>query len=90
MPNFEDTAAARRFARACEEARAHLRKEMEARGLHERDGWKIVESTRPTAGGSELVMRPLHLHKLAPPDLECVVAIDEDATSIDVDCKPEV
>lgn len=89
MPNFDDARAATRFARACEEARAHLRKEMEARGLHERDGWKIVETMRPARTGSELVLRPLHLHKMAPPDLECVVAIDEDATSIDVDCKPE-
>jgi hypothetical protein len=88
MPNFEDKLAATRFARACEDARAHLRKEMEARGLHERDGWKIVETMRQARGGSELVMRPLHLHKLAPADLECVVAIDEDAASIDVDCSP--
>jgi hypothetical protein len=89
MPNFEDRLAATRFARACEDARAHLRKEMEARGLHESDGWKIVEIMRPSRGGSELVLRPLHLHRLAPPDLECVVAIDGDAASIDVDCTPE-
>ena len=89
MPKFDDKVAAARFAKACEEARAHLRKEMEARGLHERDGWKIVETMRHArGGGSELVLRPLHLHELAPPDLECVVAIDEDARSIDMDCTP--
>ena len=89
MPNFDDKQATTRFARACEDARAHLRKEMEARGLHESDGWKIVETMRQVVGGSELVLRPLHLHESAPDDLECVVAIDEDAVSIEVDCSPE-
>jgi hypothetical protein len=90
MPKFDDMPAATRFAKACAEARLHLRKEMEARGLHEAEGWKIVETIRAAKGGSELVLRPLHLHKLAPEDLECVVAIDEDAASIDVDCSPEL
>jgi hypothetical protein len=90
MAQFDDRLAASHFAKACAQARLHLRKEMEARGLHEADGWKIVESMRPARGGSELVLRPLHLHRLAPPDLECVVAIDEDAASIDVDCTPEL
>jgi hypothetical protein len=53
------------------------------RGLFERDGWKIVETVRAATGCTELVMRPLHLHKVAPDDLECVVTIDEDTTTVD-------
>jgi len=89
MPNFDDRPAVDRFAKAIAQARAHLWREMEARGLYSRDGWKLVETMRTTLGGSELVLRPLHLHKVAPHDLECVVAIDEDARYIDVDCSPE-
>ena len=88
MPNFDDLPASARFAKAIAEARAHLWREMEARGLYERDGWKLLEQVRASGGGSELVLRPLHLRKQAPGDLECVVAIDEDAKSIDVDCTP--
>lgn len=88
MPDFDDLPASTRFAKAIAEARAHLWREMEARGLYERDGWRVVETTRASLGGSELVLRPLHLHKLAPQDLECVVSIDEDAKSIDMDCTP--
>ena len=88
MASTPDTHAARRFAKACAEARAYLRRHMEARGLYESDGWKIVESVRQAHGGSELVMRPLHLRLNAPDDLECVVSIDEDSSEVDVDCTP--
>jgi hypothetical protein len=56
-------------------ARSHLRLRMEALGLRERDGWKIVESVRAVSGGTELVMRPMHLHLDAPADLECIVKV---------------
>jgi hypothetical protein len=88
MSSTHDFNAARRFAKACADARTHLRREMEARGLHERDGWLIVETVRQADGGSELVMRPLHLRLNPPDDLECVVSIDEDSSEVDVDCTP--
>jgi hypothetical protein len=88
MASTHDSVAAKRFAKACADARAHLRREMEARGLYEKDGWMIVETVRQADGGSELVMRPLHLRKTAPPDLECVVSIDEDSTRVDMNCTP--
>lgn len=89
MPSTNDKLIAARFALACTEARAHLRRLMEERGLHERDGWKIVESVRQVQGATELVMRPLHLYEPAPDDLECVVAIHEQSTLVDSSCTPE-
>ena len=88
MSRTNDALIAAQFAKACAEARAHLLRLMEEAGLHARDGWKIVESVRQIRGGSELVMRPLHLHKVAPPELECVVKIDMDASAIDSNCAP--
>ena len=87
MSHSNDALVSARFASACGEARDHLRRQMEERGLHARDGWKIVETVRQVAGGSELVMRPLHMHLPSPGDLECVVTIDMASTSIDVDCE---
>lgn len=88
MTPSDDSQAAARFAQACTEARAHLRRQMEERGLHERDGWKIVEAVRQGARGAELVMRPLHLRHTAPDDLECIIAIDEETTAVDSSCTP--
>lgn len=66
-------------------ARAHLRREMAAQGLTESGGWKIVESLRQVPGGTELVLRPLHLHSDAPEGLECVVKVREIDGGIDLD-----
>ena len=88
MAETNDALVAARFAQACAEARIYLRRQMEELGLHERDGWKIVETVRQVAGGSQLVMRPLHLRLAAPPDLECVVALDLASTTIDSNCAP--
>ena len=60
---------------------------MNQRGLFERDGWRVVETMRSTASGTELVLRPLHLHLPSPEGLECVVEIDEDE-AIDSRCEP--
>jgi hypothetical protein len=86
MSRENDAHVAARFAKACAEARAYLLREMEAAGLHASEGWKIVETMRQVVGGSELVMRPLHLHRPSPFDLECVVKIDTDTASIDSNC----
>jgi len=70
------------FAAQRERARSMLRQQMDARGLTEKAGWKISESLRHVTGGTELVMRPIHLRERAPADLECIVAIsEEDGTS---------
>lgn len=73
------------FSSRCAVARLHLRREMEARGLHRADGWEIAETVRDCEGGSEIVMRPLHLRLEPPPGLECVVRIESDS-SIDSTC----
>jgi len=86
MSREHDAFVAARFAKACADARASLLQQMEEAGLHAREGWKIVGTMRQVVGGSELVMRPLHLHKPSPPDLECVVKIDLDTASIDSTC----
>jgi hypothetical protein len=56
-------------------ARDHLLQMMEARGLRPADGWGIAESVRHVEGGTELVLRPLHLRHDPPLDLECIVKI---------------
>lgn len=88
MKPSADSQAAARFAKACAEARAHLRRLMEESGFHEHDGWTIAESMRQVRGGTQLVMRPLHLRLTAPDHLECVVTIDEESTAVDSNCAP--
>jgi hypothetical protein len=48
---------------------------MKARGLSEKDGWRIHEEMRSTIGGTAWVLRPVHIHRDAP-GLESVVIID--------------
>jgi len=88
MANDEDARLAELFSARCKAARAHLRHMMDALGMTERDGWRIGESMRQVSGGSELVLRPLHLYRNAPPDMECVVWIDAGAGSVDMACSP--
>lgn len=87
MPSRDQNLAGK-FAQQRAAALAHLRREMEARGLHERDGWRIVESTREAGGGIELILRPMHLRLPAPEDLECIVRIVPDDDRIDMQCEP--
>ena len=65
-------------------ARIMLRREMEARGLTEKDGRKIDEQLRNVVGGTELVLRPIHMREHAPDDLVYVVAINEEDGSSDL------
>jgi len=82
---IRSSSLAQAFSERCAVARAHLRREMEARGLHQSDGWDIMETTRDRADGSEIVLRPLHLHLAAPDELECVVRIEADS-AMDSNC----
>lgn len=70
------------FAAHRSEAEAQLRRKMEALGLYERDGWKVTEVMRESSGGTELVLRPLHLRRDAPPGLECMVWICGDSGAV--------
>ena len=81
-----DAKVAEAFAARCEEARNFLRKEMEAAGLRESDGWRIMETTRPGKGGSVLVMRPIHMRLPSPHGMECVVWIDQQGTDVGSEC----
>lgn len=65
-------------------ARIMLRREMETRGLTEAAGWKIDEQLRNVVGGTELVLRPIHLREHAPADLQYVVVISEEDGSTDL------
>ena len=69
-------------------AEAHLWREMEARGLRKADGWRIVEFTREAEGGTEIVLRPLHLYIASPAGLECVVGVLDAAGEIRSQCDP--
>ena len=79
--------SAGRFAQERAAAEARLWREMEAAGLHARDGWKIAESTREVRNGTELVLRPLHMRLHAPEHLECVVWIDADDGHVSTSCR---
>ena len=82
-----DQSLSRTFAAQLAAAHANLRREMTALGLHEHDGWKIAEVVRESAlGGTEIVVRPLHLFLEPPANLECVVTIVESAATIDLEC----
>jgi hypothetical protein len=65
-------------------ARMLLRQQMDVRGLTEGTGWKINESVRHVVGGTELVLRPIHLRERAPADLEVVIAVSEEDGSTDL------
>jgi hypothetical protein len=52
-------------------------------GLRARDGWKVTEVMREARGGTELVLRPLHLRLDAPDGLECVIWICGDSGAVD-------
>lgn len=77
-----------RFSAHRAEAEALLRRLMEARGLYEHDGWRIVETTRDARQGTELVIRPLHMKHSAPAGLECVVWVRGEDGTVDVQCFP--
>jgi hypothetical protein len=76
------------FAERYVAARKHLRATMDALGLTEAAGWRISESTQEDAAGSRLVLRPIHSRLTAPPDVECVVWIDENDGRVDAECVP--
>jgi hypothetical protein len=73
------------FAQHRVQAQARLQEAMDAAGLTKAEGWSIVEFTREADGGTQLVMRPLHLTRSSPPNFQCVVAIVGDG-SIEVHC----
>jgi hypothetical protein len=65
------------FAAERERVRAYLWAEMAKLGLREEDGWSILEFTRESAGGTQIVLRPMHLRLTPPEGMECVVGIVE-------------
>jgi hypothetical protein len=65
-------------------AQEYLWREMGRLGLRQDDGWSIVEFTREARGGTQIVMKPMHMHLPSPGALECVVAVVEDEAGIDM------
>jgi hypothetical protein len=88
MPGKHEEDHTRRIALALaarrDIARTLLRSEMNARGLTEAAGWKIDESLRNVVGGTQLVLRPIHLREHAPEGLEYVVTINEEDGSTEL------
>jgi len=85
-----DLLVSRRLAEQVAVAEAHLRREMDARGMSTASGWKIVQMVRHSDDhGVEVVLRPLHLLHPSPPDMECVVRIDH-AYVEPADCSPPI
>lgn len=87
MQSHPDDALVAAFATKRDEARRILRRHMESRGLHEKDGWRINEAIRHRAGVTELVLSPIHLRLPTPEGLECIVAIDEPGSEVTSSCK---
>ena len=88
MRTGPDGTLAKAFAERYAAARAHLRAQMEALGLHESAGWRISETTSDGSGGYRLILRPIHSRLPSPEGVECIVWIDEDGASVDAECVP--
>ena len=67
-------------------AEAFLWAEMARLNLTRADGWSIVEFTRERSGGTEIVMRPMHLTLPSPEGIECVVSVQEDSGDVGSHC----
>lgn len=88
MGMLEDKKLAWDFSRQRAEAELHLRREMEALGLHQARGWRIKEFTRDTPEGTEWVLQPMHFWLSAPAGLECVVKLRLHDASVKTTCAP--
>ena len=74
MQNQDEVLSAAIRARI-EQARADVSAQMAALGLRQKDGWRIHEEMRSVLGGTQWVLRPVHIHRDAP-GVEAVVTID--------------
>lgn len=84
-----DDQFADQFAEERVAAETHLWRRMEERGMTRDGGWKVVEFTRDTRGGTELVLRPMHLWHESPYDMECVVWVRNEDGLVEASCTPE-
>ena len=64
-----------------QEAKEEIRLKMLAAGLHEKDGWRLLEELRSTAEGTEFVFRPVHTRYDAP-GIESAVLINSDGCPV--------
>jgi hypothetical protein len=58
-------------------AKARLAAKMQADGLKESAGWRVLEELRSTPTGTEFVFRPIHL-KMPSPGYEETVALSSE------------
>lgn len=86
---IRDEQFAEQFARQRAAAESQLWKSMDERGMTREGGWRVAEFTRESRGGTELVLRPLHLWHDSPYDLECVIAMTDAGGKVDSSCAPE-
>lgn len=73
LSNNPESELAAAFTARLKEARSALQRQMVARGLLERDGWRVMETTRHANATTQLVLRPIHRVHPAPPDLEYII-----------------
>ena len=83
-----DEKSTEQFARHRAAAESQLWGRMEERGMTREGGWKIAEFTRDTRGGTELILRPMHLWHDSPYDMDCVIWVHSDEGSVESDCTP--
>jgi hypothetical protein len=74
--NDEDTVIAAEVAARIAEAKARLAVHMQAMGLTEEKGWRVLEGLRNTPTGHEFVFSPIHLREAT--ELEVTVPIGPD------------
>jgi hypothetical protein len=62
-------------------AKARLAAHMASAGLHEKDGWRVLEELRSTPTGTQFVFRPVHT-RLDAPAIESTVEIDSNGCPV--------
>ena len=90
MGPFDVAALTAKFAEKHRQAHDFLKSEMTRLGLLEEQGWSIAEIVRECPGGSELVLRPIHMRQEAPAGLECVVWFIEEPANVGAECMPAI
>ena len=76
-----DKALAAAVSARIQEAKSALAVDMATAGLHERDGWRVLEELRSTPTGTQFVFRPVHT-RLDAPGFECTVEIDSNGCPV--------
>lgn len=86
---LSDEQFAEQLAQQRAAAEARLSTQMEERGMTREGGWRVAEFTRETRGGTEYVLRAVHVWHESPYDLEFVVCLQERDGGAEASVAPE-